>query len=64
MILMDIILILRIIIFIVFCLVGLLIQSWLSPSKEIKKVDLSKNSVIEECKEGICPVPKEWKGKK
>lgn len=61
---MDIILLLRIIIFIMFCLVGFQIGNWLSSSKEIKKVDLSKKSVIEECKDGICPEPKDWKGEK
>jgi hypothetical protein len=62
--LMDPILILRIIIFIMFCLVGFQIGNWLSPSKEIKNVDLPKKSVIEECKDGICPTPKDWKVKK
>lgn len=57
---MDLILILRIIIFLVFCLVGFLIGSWVSPSKEIKNVKMFPSIKIEECEGGICPIPEEY----
>ncbi|MCJ7790549.1 MAG: hypothetical protein MUP69_10335 [Candidatus Atribacteria bacterium] len=52
---------LRIIIFIMFLLIGGLVGGLVGNHK---KVDLSKKSVIEECKEGICPEPENWKGDK
>lgn len=52
---MDLILLLRIIIFLVFCLVGVLVGGQVG---DYKRVDLSKKSAIEECKDEICPVPK------
>jgi hypothetical protein len=63
------IILLRVIIFIIFCLIGLGIGGLVGNRVgnrvgNYKKVDLSKKSIIEECKDDICPEPKDWKGNK
>lgn len=61
---MDII-VLKVIILIIFCLIGLGVGGLVGNRVgNHKKADLSKKSVIEECEEGICPEPKNWKGEK
>jgi hypothetical protein len=57
---MDIIF-LRILIFIIFCLIGLGIGGLVG---NFKKVDLPKKSFTEECSEKICPIPEDYKGDK
>ena len=48
---------LRIIILIIFCAVGFLAGNWVADKPVVSKKQVT---LQEECKDGICPVPKEY----